>query len=161
MLEIVDDGYGSRATVLTSQIPPGKWHDLVGDPTPGDAICDRGAYRSACGRCLGDREHARELRGGQILPVVQLEDDLQLKGNPAQRLEQEAMLSALGDQRRWPRCLVVNRLHQRIESGLSADASAQRGIERVPRVPRHREQIGQIGTKARVTANLLPEAQKT
>lgn len=41
MLEIVDDRYGSRATVLTSQIPPEKWHDLVGDPTTADAICDR------------------------------------------------------------------------------------------------------------------------
>lgn len=41
MLEILDDRYGSRATVMTSQISPQKWHDLVGDPTTADAICDR------------------------------------------------------------------------------------------------------------------------
>lgn len=41
MLEIIDDRCGSRATVMTSQIPPQKWHDLVGDPTTADAICDR------------------------------------------------------------------------------------------------------------------------
>lgn len=41
MLEIIDDRSGSRATVMTSQIPPNKWHDLVGDPTTADAICDR------------------------------------------------------------------------------------------------------------------------
>lgn len=41
MLEILDDRHGSRATVMTSQIPTDKWHDLVGDPTTADAICDR------------------------------------------------------------------------------------------------------------------------
>lgn len=41
MLEIMDDRYGTRSTILTSQIPPEKWHDLVGDPTIADAICDR------------------------------------------------------------------------------------------------------------------------
>jgi DNA replication protein DnaC len=41
MLEVLDDRCGSRATVMTSQVPPQKWHDLVGDPTTADAICDR------------------------------------------------------------------------------------------------------------------------
>lgn len=41
MLEVLDDRYGSRATIMTSQVPPEKWHDLVGDPTTADAICDR------------------------------------------------------------------------------------------------------------------------
>lgn len=41
MLEIIDDRCGSRATVMTSQISTEKWHDLVGDPTTADAICDR------------------------------------------------------------------------------------------------------------------------
>lgn len=41
MLEIIDDRCGSRATVMTSQNPPQKWHDLVGDPTTADATCDR------------------------------------------------------------------------------------------------------------------------
>lgn len=41
MLEILDDRCGSKATVMTSQITTDKWHDLVGDPTTADAICDR------------------------------------------------------------------------------------------------------------------------
>jgi DNA replication protein DnaC len=41
MLEVLDDRYGSRATIMTSQVPPERWHDLVGDPTTADAICDR------------------------------------------------------------------------------------------------------------------------
>jgi DNA replication protein DnaC len=41
MLEVIDDRHGNRATILTSQVPPEQWHDLVGDPTTADAICDR------------------------------------------------------------------------------------------------------------------------
>ena len=38
-LEILDDRTG--ATLLTSQYPINTWHELVGDPTVGDAILDR------------------------------------------------------------------------------------------------------------------------
>jgi DNA replication protein DnaC len=30
-----------RSTIITSQIPVDKWHDLIGDPTYADAILDR------------------------------------------------------------------------------------------------------------------------
>jgi hypothetical protein len=33
MLEIVEDRYGRGATLITSQIPVDRWHDLIGDPT--------------------------------------------------------------------------------------------------------------------------------
>ena len=32
---------GRRSTIITSQIPIDKWHDLIGDPTYADAILDR------------------------------------------------------------------------------------------------------------------------
>jgi DNA replication protein DnaC len=41
LLEIIEDRYGNRSTILTSQLPSDKWHDHVGDPTIADAICDR------------------------------------------------------------------------------------------------------------------------
>ena len=41
LLEVLDDRYGSRATIVTSQLPPAKWHDFLADPTLADAICDR------------------------------------------------------------------------------------------------------------------------
>jgi len=41
LLEIVEDRHGQRATIITSQLPPEKWHDYLGDPTVADAICDR------------------------------------------------------------------------------------------------------------------------
>ena len=41
LLEIVEDRYGTRSTIITSQVPPTKWHDHIGDPTVADAVCDR------------------------------------------------------------------------------------------------------------------------
>jgi DNA replication protein DnaC len=41
LLEVIEDRTGRRATLVTSQLPVDHWHDLVGDPTFGDAILDR------------------------------------------------------------------------------------------------------------------------
>jgi DNA replication protein DnaC len=41
LLEILEERYGRRSTIITSQIPVDKWHDLIGDPTYADAILDR------------------------------------------------------------------------------------------------------------------------
>jgi len=40
-LEIMEDRYNVRSTIISSQIPVEKWHDLIGEPTIADAICDR------------------------------------------------------------------------------------------------------------------------
>lgn len=50
LMEIVDDRYGRKATVVTSQLPVENWYDIIGDPTFADAILDRlvhNAYRIA------------------------------------------------------------------------------------------------------------------
>ena len=41
LLEIIEDRYAIHSTVVTSQLPVEKWHDVVGDPTLADAILDR------------------------------------------------------------------------------------------------------------------------
>jgi DNA replication protein DnaC len=41
LLEILEDRYGARSTLATSQLPVEKWHELIGDPTLADAILDR------------------------------------------------------------------------------------------------------------------------
>jgi len=41
MLEIIDDRAGTRATILTTQLPVEHWHGWIGDPTIADAILDR------------------------------------------------------------------------------------------------------------------------
>ena len=40
-LEIMEDRYSLRSTVIATQIPVDKWHDIIGDHTIADAICDR------------------------------------------------------------------------------------------------------------------------
>src|SRR5580693_5402472 len=50
LLEVLEDRHGVRSTVISSQLPPDRWHDYLGDPTLADAICDRvihGAHRIA------------------------------------------------------------------------------------------------------------------
>src|SRR5262245_24298340 len=46
LLEILDDRYGSRSTIVTSQVPPKKWHAHINEPTHADAICDRLLHNS-------------------------------------------------------------------------------------------------------------------
>ncbi len=41
LLEILDDRYERRSTIITSQLPPKAWHEYIGDPTLADAILDR------------------------------------------------------------------------------------------------------------------------
>jgi DNA replication protein DnaC len=41
LLEVIDDRYGRSATIITSQLPLGKWHEWVADPTLADAVLDR------------------------------------------------------------------------------------------------------------------------
>jgi DNA replication protein DnaC len=40
-LEILDDRQGTGSTLITSQYPPTRWHELIGDATVADAILDR------------------------------------------------------------------------------------------------------------------------
>lgn len=41
LLEILDDRHGRSSTIVTSQVPLEHWHEIIGDPTLGDAILDR------------------------------------------------------------------------------------------------------------------------
>jgi DNA replication protein DnaC len=41
LLEILEERYGRQSTIITSQIPVDKWHELIGEPTYADAILDR------------------------------------------------------------------------------------------------------------------------
>ena len=56
LLEIVDDRYDKGSLLITSQVPIGRWHEIIGDPTLGDAILDRVIHRS----------HRIELKGDSL-----------------------------------------------------------------------------------------------
>lgn len=40
-LEVCEDRYQLRSTILTSQLPVAQWHTQIGDPTAADSILDR------------------------------------------------------------------------------------------------------------------------
>jgi len=46
LLEILEDRYATRSTIITSQLDPKCWHEVIGDPTLADAICDRLLHNS-------------------------------------------------------------------------------------------------------------------
>ena len=41
LLEILEDRYGRRSTIVTSQLPISDWHVVIGEATYADAILDR------------------------------------------------------------------------------------------------------------------------
>lgn len=77
LMEIVEERYGRGSTLITSQLPVDKWHDVIGEPTFADAILDRlvhNAYRLALdgpslrkptGSGVGDKPEAPEIADPQ------------------------------------------------------------------------------------------------
>jgi DNA replication protein DnaC len=62
-LEICEDRYPARSTVLTSQLPVAKWHEQIGDPTLADSILDRIVHNAHRIEMRG--ESMRKKRGGK------------------------------------------------------------------------------------------------
>jgi DNA replication protein DnaC len=63
LLEMLEDRYGKRSTIVTSQLPVTAWHDAIGDPTLADAILDRLVHNAYKIELKGDsmRKHAIKL----------------------------------------------------------------------------------------------------
>ena len=62
-LEICDDRYRCRSTVLTSQLPVSSWHKQIGDPTVADSILDRLVHHAYRFELNG--ESLRKKQGGR------------------------------------------------------------------------------------------------
>lgn len=41
LLELFEERYQRRSTIITAQLPVSGWHDMIGEPTIADAILDR------------------------------------------------------------------------------------------------------------------------
>jgi len=63
LLEILEDRYGKRSTIVTSQLPVTAWHEAIGDPTLADAILDRLVHNAHKIELKGEsmRKHAISL----------------------------------------------------------------------------------------------------
>ena len=62
LLEVLEDRYGKRSTVVTSQLPIKKWHEWIGDPTLADAILDRLVHNAHRIDLTGDSLRRKETR---------------------------------------------------------------------------------------------------
>jgi DNA replication protein DnaC len=58
--EPLDERCRTRSTLVTSQLPVGRWHEALGDPTLADAILDR----------LVHQAHAIALAGGSLRKIA-------------------------------------------------------------------------------------------
>jgi len=61
LLEIFEDRFGGRSTVIAAQLPVAKWHGLFEDSTVADAVLDRMVHNS----------HRIELQGSSLRPTAQ------------------------------------------------------------------------------------------
>lgn len=46
LLDIIEDRHGKKTTMITSQVPVKKWHEVIGEKTLADAILDRIVHQS-------------------------------------------------------------------------------------------------------------------
>ena len=56
LLEIIEDRHGRKSTIISSQLPVAKWHEVIGESTVADAILDRLAHTA----------HRIELKGESL-----------------------------------------------------------------------------------------------
>jgi DNA replication protein DnaC len=63
LLEILEERYGRRSTVITSQLPVDQWHQVIGNPTYADAILDRLLHNAQRIELYGDSLRRRRASG--------------------------------------------------------------------------------------------------
>lgn len=56
LLQMLEDRYGKRSTIITSQLPISKWYQYINEPTLADAIMDR----------MSASAHRLELKGESL-----------------------------------------------------------------------------------------------
>ncbi|KKK53322.1 hypothetical protein LCGC14_3095930, partial [marine sediment metagenome] len=59
LLDILEDRLRRKSSIIVSQIPINKWHEIIGDPTIADAICDRIVHTA----------HRIELKGESVRKI--------------------------------------------------------------------------------------------
>ena len=65
LLQILEDRYGRKPTIVTSQLPVVKWFDYIGEPTIADAIMDR----------LAGKAHRIDLEGDSLRRIETIKND--------------------------------------------------------------------------------------
>lgn len=46
LLDVIEDRYRKKSTIITSQIPVKEWYDVIGEKTIADVVLDRIVHQS-------------------------------------------------------------------------------------------------------------------
>ena len=60
LLEIFEERYRRKSTLVTAQLPVAQWHDMIGEPTIADAILDRIVHNAHRVNLEGDSMRKRK-----------------------------------------------------------------------------------------------------
>lgn len=71
LMEIIEDRHGKSSTIITSQIPVNKWHEIIGEQTIADAILDRIVHDA----------HRIEMKGESLRKKNRLKPDEETESN--------------------------------------------------------------------------------
>ncbi|MDT8328928.1 MAG: IS21-like element helper ATPase IstB [Roseovarius sp.] len=71
LLELFEERYQRRSTIITAQLPVSGWHDMIGEPTIADAILDRIVHNA----------HRIDLKGDSMRRKDQNENLTHVKNN--------------------------------------------------------------------------------
>ncbi len=69
LLEICEERYRRRSTLITAQLPVAKWHDLIGEPTIADAILDRVIHNAHRITLKGDSMRKKKTTADLTQPI--------------------------------------------------------------------------------------------
>ncbi len=77
LLELFEERYQRRSTIITAQLPVSGWHDMIGEPTIADAILDRIVHNAHRINLKGDsmrrRDQNENLTAAQNNETIQTE----------------------------------------------------------------------------------------
>lgn len=66
LLDIIEDRHSKRTTIITSQVPVKKWHEIIGEKTLADAILDRIVHQSIRIELYGDSLRKKQKANTEI-----------------------------------------------------------------------------------------------
>jgi len=69
LMEIIEDRHGKSSTIITSQVPVSKWHEIIGEQTIADAILDRIVHDA----------HRIEMKGESLRKKKQLKNEEEIE----------------------------------------------------------------------------------
>jgi len=70
LMDIIEDRHGKRTTIITSQVPVKKWHEVIGEKTIADAILDRIVHQSIRIELYGESLRKKKRINSETLDTI-------------------------------------------------------------------------------------------